>query len=238
MCGRFATFLPPAEAVRHFALPPELLGDPAAAGLLAPRYNIAPTQAVAVVREREEDGEVSRDLTPLRWGLVPGWAKDKSIGNKMINARSETAADKPSFRAALARRRCLVPASGFYEWRRTGGGKVPHFFFAGDDEAPAPLAFAGLWETNTRATGEVLETFTILTGGPYAAVRTVHDRSPVILPPDLFDDWLDPALTETAAVRDLLAAAGDHGGADLVARPVSPAVNSPRHDGPELVLPA
>ena len=237
MCGRFATFIPAAEMVRHFALPEFLLGEPPLDGLER-RYNAAPTQPLPAVRV--VDGGRRCDL--LNWGLIPGWAKDKSIGNRLINARAETAADKPSYRAAFAARRCLIPASGFYEWDKPDAGpKTPHFFAfppaedGGDD--PAPFAFAGLWERWEK--GKVpVETFTLLTGEPYAAVAPVHSRSPLIVPPDLYDAWLDPTLTEKPAVSKLVREFQARGGGGLTGRPVSTAVNSPANEGRELIAAA
>ena len=235
MCGRFATFIPPAEIVRHFALPPELLGEPPLDGL-APRYNAAPTQPLPAVRVTGG----GRTLDLLNWGLIPSWAKDKSIGNRLINARCETAADKPSYRAAFAARRCLVPASGFYEWDKPASGpKTPHFFSVprddGDgEEGPEPFAFAGLWERWEKG-NQPVETFTLLTGEPYAAVAPVHSRSPLIVPGDLYEAWLDPTLTEKSAVSKLVRECQTRGGDRLTGRPVSTAVNSPANDGPELI---
>ncbi|NNJ28033.1 SOS response-associated peptidase [Alienimonas chondri] len=250
MCGRFVLLNPPAEIVRQFRLPPELTGEPPLSEWEA-RYNVAPTQPVPVVRE----GEDGRTCDALRWGLIPSWAKDKSIGNRLINARSETAATKPSFRSAYVARRCLVPASGFYEWTKPedGSAKVPHFFSQpgepgasapGGEEphAPAPFGFAGLWERWTPRrkddSGEPIETFTLLTGEAYPAVAPVHGRSPLIVPPDLYDAWLDLDLTDAKGVAKLLRDAQTRGGDGLVARPVSTAVNSPANDGPELIEPA
>ncbi|MFH5805390.1 SOS response-associated peptidase [Alienimonas sp. DA493] len=231
MCGRFVLLNPPAEIVRQFDLPPELAGEPPLADWEA-RYNVAPTQPVPVVRE----GEDGRTCDALRWGLIPSWAKDKSIGNRLINARSETAATKPSFRSAYAQRRCLVPASGFYEWSKPEDGpKVPHYF---SPESDAPFGFAGLWERWEKGGGEPVETFTLLTGEAYPAVAPVHGRSPLIVPPDLYAAWLDPDLTDPKGVAKLLREAQSRGGDGLQARAVSTAVNSPKHDGPELIEPA
>ena len=248
MCGRFVILNPPAEIVRHFHLPPELAGEPPLAGW-EPRYNVAPTQPVPViragVRAGEDGGGEGRTCDALRWGLIPGWAKDKSIGQRLINARSETAATKPSFRDAFARRRCLVPASGFYEWTKPddGAAKIPHLFYLpGEDGAPAAFGFAGLWERweprSKDGAGEPVETFTLLTGEAYPAVAPVHGRSPLIVPPDLHAAWLDPALTDPKGIAKLLREAQARGGEGLEARAVSTAVNSPANDGPELIEPA
>ena len=200
---------------------------------LRPRYNLAPSQSAAVVRT--EDGE--RRLSMLRWGLIPGWAKDPSIGNKLINARSETARTKLSFRSAFARRRCLVPADGFYEWTREGTVRQPWLIAPRDG---AILTFAGLWEhwrvpdgltlrgsLAERRAGDVVETFTILTTEANRTMRALHHRMPVILAPETVDTWLagnDVPLGP--APEDLLAM-----------HLVSTRVNSPRHDDAECIAP-
>ena len=235
MCGRFVLLNPPAEIVRHFALPPELADAPPLADWEA-RYNVAPTQPVPAIRVGGEHDD--RTCDALRWGLIPSWAKDKSIGNRLINARSETAATKPSFRSAFAQRRCLIPASGFYEWDKPedGSPKTPHYFSPESDEAP--FGFAGLWERWEKGGGEPVETFTLLTGEAYPAVAPVHGRSPLIMPPELYEAWLDPDLTDARGVEKLLRDAQTRGGEALTARAVSTAVNSPANDGPELIEPA
>jgi putative SOS response-associated peptidase YedK len=155
-----------------------------------PRYNIAPTQSVPVVRSTAVGG---RELVELRWGLIPSWATDPAIGSRMINARSETAAAKPAFRAAMRDRRCLIPADGFYEWQKQGRHKQPIFIHRGDD---APFAFAGLWEHWSDAQQQALETFTILTTAAKEQLRPLQERMPIILDPDDYAAWLDPALTD------------------------------------------
>ena len=232
MCGRFVLLNPPAEIVRRFDLPPELAGEPPLAGW-EPRYNVAPTQPVPTIRR----GGGGRTCDALNWGLIPSWAKDKSIGSRLINARSETAATKPSFRDAYVKRRCLVPAGGFYEWTKPedGSAKTPHFFFRPDDAGePAPFAFAGLWERWEKK-GAPVETFTLLTGEAYPAVAPIHGRSPLILPPDLDAAWLDPDLTDPRGVAKLLREAQARGGDGLTSRAVSTAVNSPAVDRPDLI---
>ena len=189
---------------------------------LAPRYNIAPTQNAAVVRAQPE-GE-GRELAMLRWGLVPFWAKELSIGNRMINARSETAAEKASFKHAIKKRRCAVLADGFYEWRKLEGGKQPYHIHL---ETKQPFVMAGLWERWSRGPDGPVETFTILTTDANDTVRPLHDRMPVILPPDTWDLWLDPTVQDPEAVQPLMVPAPD----DVIAfHPVSREVNSPRND--------
>jgi putative SOS response-associated peptidase YedK len=165
----------------------------------SPRYNIAPTQSVPVIRQNPK--EPVRELSLFRWGLVPSWAKDPSVAARMINARSETASTKPAFSEALKFRRCLVPADGFYEWRKTGKAKEPYCFEINDGQL---FAFAGIWERWNDPSGKPLETCSILTTTPNAVTSAVHDRMPVILNPDNYDLWLDPGLKDAALVSDLL----------------------------------
>ncbi|MEZ4386843.1 MAG: SOS response-associated peptidase [Candidatus Krumholzibacteriia bacterium] len=221
MCGRIVLKTAPGELAAEFALAVE---PP-----LAPRYNIAPTQPVAAIR-RLAGGERACDL--LSWGLVPRWSTDPRVGAKMFNARSETVGEKPSFREALARRRCLVAASGFYEWRRRGGSSEPHYFSAADGGL---LALAGLWERWEYPGGEVLESCSVLTCPANRLMRRVHHRMPVILPAAAYDRWLgaDPAAAVT--LTDLLQPAPDD---RLRAWPVAPLVNRVANDGPELIAPA
>ena len=200
---------------------------------LRPRYNVAPSQDVAVVRANDH----GRTLAMLRWGLIPAWAKDSAIGHRLINARSETAAEKPSFRAAYRNRRCLIPADGFYEWRREGKTRQPWLFAMRDG---APFAFAGLWERWTvpadtaltgslaeRSPGDAVETFTILTTAANETVAPVHGRMPVILPPQDYDPWL--------AEEDVPLA--PYPADDMTAHPVSTLVNRPANDDPRCVEP-
>jgi putative SOS response-associated peptidase YedK len=165
----------------------------------SPRYNIAPTQPVPVIRQHPK--EPVRELSLMRWGFIPSWAKDSSVAAQMINARAETASTKPAFRDSLKSRRCLIPADGFYEWARTGKTKQPYCFEVGEGEL---FAFAGLWDRWKDGTGRVLETCSILTTTPNAVTSAVHDRMPVILDPDSYDLWLDPGMTKVEAVSDLL----------------------------------
>jgi len=162
---------------------------------------------------------------------VPPWADDPAIGNRLINARAETAAAKPSFRAALRRRRCLVPADGFYEWKREAGGKQPYLIRFEDGR---PFALGGLWETWRNPSGEGIESFTILTTEPNEVVAPLHDRMPVIVPPEAFALWLDPAVGDPTAIAPLLAPPPADG---MVARPASRLVNDPGNDVPECILP-
>lgn len=218
MCGRF-TLTAPAEAVAaHY----QLKETP----FLAPRYNIAPTQPVAAVR-LAPNGE--RELTHFRWGLVPSWAKDLSMGAKMINARAETAAEKPAFRAAFKRRRCLIPASGFYEWQKIDSRKQPMYIHPVD----GLMSFAGLWEIWSSADGDLLETCTILTTEPNGLMSSIHNRMPVILDPDDYSTWLHPD-TKPDLLMHLLRSAPDEW---LEAFPVSTAVNSPANDAPGCIEP-
>ncbi len=219
MCGRYSLAVPADVVAELFGL----LEVPD----LSPRWNVAPTQDALVVRTTD----AGRAGALLRWGLVPAWAKDASIGNRMINARSETVAEKPSFRSALRRRRCLVPADGFYEWRKTADGKVPTRIRRRDGR---PFAFAGLWERWTRGEGAPLETFTILTTLPNHLLRPIHDRMPVILAEDDWDAWLAPGERPAEALLPLLGPCPD---GDLEAFAVSPRVNSPRHDDPACAEP-
>jgi putative SOS response-associated peptidase YedK len=221
MCGRYTLGAPDEDLADLFDLPqvPEL----------EPRYNIAPTQPVPVVRVGAA-GQV-RELELLRWGLIPSWSKDPAAGARLINARSETAAGKPSFRAAFKHRRCLIPAAGFYEWQRTGGGKQPYYIHRKDRRA---FAFAGLWEHWAGPDGSVIESCTILTTTPNDLLRPLHDRMPVILCPTDFALWLDPAVTEASRIQPLLVPCPAD---QLVAYAVTTHVNSPRNDDPGCIEP-
>jgi len=164
-----------------------------------PRFNIAPTQPIPVIRQNPT--KPTRELLLVRWGLIPSWAKDPSVAAKMINARSETADTKPAFRDALKSRRCLIPADGFYEWMRTGSAKQPYCFEVNDGQL---FAFAGIWDRWRDPSGNAVETCSILTTTPNAVTAAVHDRMPVILDPDAYDLWLDPGMKDVAAASDLL----------------------------------
>jgi len=220
MCGRY-TLKTPAEAIaRQFQL---------LAGLeLPPRFNVAPTQMAPIVRIAGEAG--AREMVPMRWGLIPSWARDPSVGQRMINARCETAATKPSFRAAFKRRRCLVPADGFYEWRREGRAKQPFHITLAEGQ---PFAMAGLWERWGEG-DEALETFTILTTEANDLLRSLHDRMPVILAAANYDLWLDPEFQGQDALQGLL---GPWPSDAITMRPVNRWVNSPGHEGPQCLDP-
>ena len=221
MCGRFSQ-AQIAELDREVF---RLLELPA----LEPRYNIAPTQEVAVVRERR-NGE--RVLQLLRWGLIPSWAKDPAIGNRMINARAETLAAKPAFKRPFARQRCIVPADGFYEWKRTEGTKQAYYIRREDGGS---MAFAGLWDRWRSDSDATVDSFTIVTTTPNDLVASIHNRMPAILLPDGYDMWLDP---ENHDVHDLSSLLGPYPAEDMRAYPVSRFVNNPRNEGPECVSPA
>ena len=230
MCGRYAFYTPVEAVARLFGVSEIHACD------LAPRYNIAPTQEVPIIRGspflEPAAGNPPRELALARWGLVPFWAKDTKIGNRMINARGETVASKPAFRAAFRKRRCLVPADGFFEWQATASGKQPWYIHAASGE---PLAMAGLWELwDPPDGGAPLASCTIVTTGANAFMRELHDRMPVILDAPARDAWLDPSASPDQ-LQALLAPAPD----DLLeAWPVTRRVNSPFNEDPSLIDPA
>ncbi len=221
MCGRFTLRTPAhrlAEAFGVDALPN-----------LAPRYNIAPTQDVVAIRHTE----AGRGLAMLRWGLIPGWAKDPAIGSRMINARAETVAEKPSFRAAFRQRRCLVAADGFYEWQKAAEGpKQPYYIRL---ESDAPFAIAGLWERWRDPAGETVESCTLITTEANPALAPIHHRMPVIVSPADYDAWLDPRPASADALHDLLR---PYLGAEMAAIPIGRHVNNVRNDDPGCIEPA
>ena len=217
MCGRFTLRTPAHRLAEAFGVR-ELPN-------LRPRYNIAPSQDVVAIR-RAADG---RELVSLRWGLIPFWAKEAAIGNRMINARAETAAGKPAFRAAFRRRRCLVAADGFYEWQKTDGGpKQPYFIRLADD---APFAIAGLWERWSAPDGEAVESCTLLTTGANDLLRPIHDRMPVILAPAAYDAWLD---AEAPSAEALLR---PYPAGEMTAYAIGRLVNDPRTDAAACIAP-
>lgn len=220
MCGRM-TAKTPAEALqREFQLA-SIEGVE-----LQARYNLAPTQPVPVVANTGE-----RRLELYRWGLVPAWAKDVAIGNKLINARADTLAEKPSYRQAYKKRRCLMLVDGFYEWRTDADGKTPFHIHRKDGR---PFALAGLWEEWTDPEGQRLRTCAVITTGPNALMRSIHDRMPVILPPDAQAQWLSQGDKKPEELAPLLV---PYAMDDLEAIQVSRMVNSPKNDRPECVLP-
>lgn len=219
MCGRVTVQTPAVDLAREFGL----------AGIRnaieRPRFNLAPTQLFPVVAN---DGQ--RMLDAYRWGLIPSWAKDAAIGNKLINARCETVAEKPSFRSALKRKRCLLLVDGFYEWKQTTKPKTPFFFHRKDRK---PFAIAGLWEEWTSPeTGEVVRSCCIITTGPNALMASFHDRMPVILSAAGQEQWLRPEATEAAALQPLLVPCADD---FLDAYAVTRVVNSPSNDVPACI---
>ena len=221
MCGRFTQERPTSELADIFAA--EDLADTPGG-----RFNVAPTDEVAVVVERDD----RRAIKAYRWGLIPHWAKDPKIGNRMFNARAETIATAPAFRDAFRKRRCLVPVDSFFEWRRDGSIRQPFRIVRTDG---TPLALAGLWSGwRDPETDEVRRTFTIVTTTPNDLMRPIHNRMPVVIPPEAWGRWLDPALPDVAELHGLLVPAAED---DLEAYPVSRAVNNVRNDGPALIEP-
>jgi putative SOS response-associated peptidase YedK len=192
MCGRY-------RLSRRKQLVEEYFGSVSGEDGWNPRYNAAPTQPVPIIRQNPK--EPRRELSIVRWGLIPSWAKDMSGAAMMINARSETAATKPAFRDPLTNHRCLIPADGFYEWQRNGKVKQPFCFEVNDGEL---FAFAGLWDRWKGPSGQWLKSCSILTTSPNAVTSAVHDRMPVILDPDNYDLWLDPGMHDMRAVSDML----------------------------------
>jgi putative SOS response-associated peptidase YedK len=231
VCGRFVSTSPPDELARYFDV------DQVAEQVLEPSYNVAPTKDVYVV---VDTGGVRR-LDTFHWGLIPFWAKDRKVGQKMINARAESLAEKGAYKQAFRKRRCLIPADGFFEWRRDPNQpnqrrKQPMYIQRRDGE---PLAFAGLWELwKPKETADDESTWvrscTIVTGAPNEVVAPIHDRMPVMLPPSAWDTWLDPANDDLDTLGQLLVPAPAE---LLVAHPVSTRVNSVRNDDSSLVEP-
>jgi putative SOS response-associated peptidase YedK len=220
MCGRFARIVSDKKLREKYRLKEGTL--------LKDSYNIAPSQPVAAVRGT--DGE--RELVLLKWGLIPSWSKDATIGQKLINARAETVAEKPSFRSAFKQRRCLIPASGFFEWQKQGTGRKQPFFISLRDGEP--FSFAGLWECWHDPDGEEVETCTILTTTANKVMQPIHERMPVILGPSAEEQWLDPRASADA-LRSLLV---PYTGEDMEARAVGLWVNDPKNDGPKCLEPA
>ena len=194
-----------------------------------PRYNVAPTQLVPVIRQNPKKPQ--RELSLIRWGLIPSWAKDSHAASGMINARSETAALLPAFRDALRFRRCLIPADGFYEWQKIGKAKQPYCFEFNDGEL---FAFAGIWERWKDPGGALLETCSILTTTPNAVTSKIHDRMPVILEPSNYDLWLDPGMYDTSTASEMLKPYSPHA---MRCYPVSARINHAANDDAECAMP-
>jgi putative SOS response-associated peptidase YedK len=221
MCGRFTLITPDQELAVQFNLP-EVPAMP-------PRYNIAPTQPVAAVRLNARSG--ARELAWLHWGLVPSWAQDPAVGSRLINARSETVAEKPAFRAAFQRRRCLVLADGFYEWQKVDGAKQPYYIRLRDG---SPFAMAGLWEHWEGGEGSVIQSCTLLTTEPNLLIQPLHSRMPVLLAAQDYDLWLDPQVQRPERLAPLLR---PYPATEMVAYPVSRRVNNPDNDDPHNIEP-
>jgi putative SOS response-associated peptidase YedK len=222
MCGRFAFYSPHEAVVRLFGVSGDAPG-------IEPRYNIAPTTYVPAVRVLPDD-TATRRLVMLYWGLVPSWARDKSTGARMNNARGETLREKPSFRNAYKRRRCLVLADGYYEWQRSVASKQPYFIQLASEE---PFGIAALWESwQDAANGEALESCTLVTTAPAPSIAHIHDRMPVIIAPDAYSQWLDPRNADVERLDRLMAPDPQ---LRMTARPVSRRVNNARNEGPALI---
>jgi putative SOS response-associated peptidase YedK len=237
MCGRFTLRTPATVLIEHFDLD---VRDERQLALFEPRYNVAPTQDIVVVRA---DPEIRvRTASAMRWGLIPSWTKEITSGPPMINARAETLAEKPAFRTALRRRRCLIPADGFYEWRQPAGAgkgkKQPYYIHRPDG---APFAFAGLWELWKQRHDApadspkplAVESCTIVTTSANASLCELHDRMPVVLAPNDYATWLDPAIDDPAKLQYLLAPCPDD---ELIAEPVSTHVNRVANDDPRCIV--
>ncbi|MBD0388800.1 MAG: SOS response-associated peptidase [Nostoc sp. C3-bin3] len=221
MCGRYSQTQPAEIIAKAF----QVDNVPT----LEPRYNIAPTQSVSSVLQTS--ASTNRQFKMLYWGLIPSWAKDSKIGAKLINARAETVAEKPAFRSAFRQRRCLVLADGFYEWQQQESKKQKQpFYFRLSDEHP--FAFAGLWERWEDATGEEIESCTLLTTEPNELMRPIHNRMPVILDPKDYDLWLDPEVKKSELLQPLLR---PYPTEEMTAYPVSKAVNKPSNDSTECI---
>lgn len=221
MCGRYSQH----QSAEVIAQAFEVDDVPA----LEPRYNIAPTQSVPIVLQSSVSK--TRQFKMMHWGLIPKWAKDSKIGTKLINARAETVAEKPSFKSAFRKRRCLVVADGFYEWQQQENKKQkqPYYFRLNDGQ---PFAFAGLWEQWEDASGEVINSCTLLTTDANELMRPVHNRMPVILNPKDYEQWLDPEVKEPERLQPLLR---PYSTQEMLAYPVSTAVNKPSNDNAECI---
>ena len=219
MCGRFVLMTPGKDLATRFGL--EGIID------LEPHYNIAPTQMVTVIRVDRHT--LQRHLVQLKWGLIPSWVKDPSIGNRLINARAESLAEKPAFRSAFRFRRCLVLADGFYQWKKGKLGKQPYLFRMANGDT---FAFAGLWERWAGSEGDTVESCTLITTDPNEIMLPIHDRMPVILKPQDYDLWLDPKVRDLRLLKQLLR---PYPSEEMVVQPVSPKVNKANYDAPDCV---
>ena len=221
MCGRFTLKADIETIAKVFHVKPAL-----AVAEITPRYNIAPTQEVISILSNG-----ASHLESLRWGLIPSWAKDEAIGNKMINARAETLAEKPSFKRLLRSKRCLVVADGFYEWRKEADSKAktPMYITLKSDQ---PFAFAGLWDLWKSSDGQQIRSCTIITTQPNVLMQSIHDRMPVILSPDASEQWLDTSVQDEHELSSLLV---PYPAEEMTARVVSRLVNDPRREGAELI---
>jgi putative SOS response-associated peptidase YedK len=222
MCGRFTNDIIDEELNKIFGVPGVLPKREA-------RYNIAPTQMIEAVVEQKAE----RILTQLKWGLIPSWAKDDSLAGKMINARAETIAEKPSFKNAFKSRRCIIPASGFYEWQKTSAGKQPFYFYLKDE---SPFGLAGLYENwLDKQTGELVETCTIITTEANEVLEPVHERMPVILKAKDYDFWLDEKVKDIDRLQSLLV---PYPAEEMESHKVGKGVNIPDNNSPELIKPS
>ena len=217
MCGRYKLAAKPEDVARQFEVTIPLDFEP--------RFNIAPGQEIMVVRRRGP--ESLRELAVLRWGFVPSWAKDASIGYKMINARAESINEKPAFKEAINKRRCLIPATGFYEWRKEGKDRIPFCFVMKDESI---FALAGIWESWRDATGKILETASIITTAANGLMADIHDRMPVIIQPSDYEQWLEPSMAFSPAIAALMQS---FDAAKMRRQQVSNRVNSVKFDDPE-----
>ena len=220
MCGRFTLRTRLNEWLQIYAIEPQ--------AAWTPRFNIAPSQPVPAIRNHPDGGR--REFVALRWGLIPSWADSVQIGSRLINARAEGVAQKPSFKSALASRRCLVLADGFYEWKQSGKAKQPYFFEMTDHR---PFVFAGLWDRWSKSS-PAIESCTIITTTPNSLVAEIHDRMPVILTESAAKTWLDQGVTDPDRLTSLLL---PYAAEEMTAYPVDSTVNSPQHDSPRCIEP-
>jgi putative SOS response-associated peptidase YedK len=217
MCGRFSRKATLQAIIDEFEIDEQTAE-------IEPSYNVAPGQNVAVVLKGENN-----KLGVLKWGLIPSWAKDPAIGNRMINARAETLAEKPSFKHSLRRKRCIIIADGFYEWKKDGPHKTPMYIFL---KSGKPFGFAGLWDTWTGPEGQKISTCTIITTSPNKLIAEIHNRMPVILPKEHVDVWLDPSTQDESKVLPLLQ---PYPANEMDTYPVSRMVNSPKNNSPDVI---